>query len=71
MQCYIDAKDGTTREAVAVCAECGAGLCLHHLVDEEMPKAAPPGLSGAPERGRLILCEECAEIRRGMSPAQR
>ena len=71
MQCFVDAKQGAAREAVAVCVECGAGLCMQHLIDEEMPLSHPPGLSGYPKRGRLILCEECAAVRRGLTPASR
>ena len=56
MQCYIDAEAGTSKHAVAICNACGVGLCLKHLVDEEMTRHAP-GLSGHREQGRRILCE--------------
>lgn len=30
MKCYVDAKAGTDKEAVAVCSVCGKGLCMEH-----------------------------------------
>ena len=32
MQCYEHAKVNEMKEAVAVCANCGAALCMEHLV---------------------------------------
>ena len=67
MKCYVDAREGANKEAVAVCSSCGMGLCVEHVVDQEMLLSRPPGLAGYPERGMLILCERCAEARQGLT----
>lgn len=37
MKCYVDARDGDTKDAVAICSTCGMGLCMEHLVHQELP----------------------------------
>lgn len=60
VQCYVHAKEGTGRDAVAVCAVCGMGVCLDHATDREAPLAQR--VSGwASETAMLILCPRCAE----------
>ncbi|RLI75603.1 hypothetical protein DRO97_02925 [Archaeoglobales archaeon] len=36
MKCYICAEEGKETDAVAICIVCGMGLCMDHLVREEM-----------------------------------
>lgn len=62
MKCYVDARGGTHKDAIAVCNMCGVGLCEEHLLEEGMERHGP-GLTGYRDRGRLILCEQCAEAR--------
>ena len=54
MQCYEHAKANETKEAVAVCANCGAALCMEHLVveTEVTPKTN--------EQRRRIFCQTCS-----------
>jgi len=40
MHCYECAKRGGTEPAVAICWSCGAGLCLRHLHDAALDRAA-------------------------------
>ena len=59
MNCYLEAKAGTEKEAVAVCAVCGMGLCMDHLTEIDNPPAASVGLMG--DRSHMaILCPRCA-----------
>ena len=54
MKCFEHAKTGETKEAVAVCASCGVGLCMDHLIEE---------ISNVPrtnQETRSILCHICA-----------
>jgi hypothetical protein len=37
LNCYICAKEGKETTAVAVCLACGMGVCMKHLVREELP----------------------------------
>jgi hypothetical protein len=36
MKCYVCAKQGIDKEAVAICIVCGMGLCLGHAFKEEL-----------------------------------
>jgi hypothetical protein len=53
MRCYEHAKTNETRDAVAVCSNCGAALCMEHLVVEAevTPKTN--------EQRRRIFCQTC------------
>ncbi len=42
MNCYECTKDGTQVAAVAICLNCGAGMCMRHLA-EERATAGPGG----------------------------
>ena len=63
MNCYICASDARRgpiglsglpeRPAVAVCHECGAGVCFGHAVILEEPVYRPAG-------ARLFACPTCA-----------
>jgi hypothetical protein len=70
MNCYDCATDGNHRDAVAVCVDCGAGLCIEHAVPVRhwltatqtimrVERVEPPA--------RLIRCESChtAHLARG------
>jgi Uncharacterized protein conserved in archaea (DUF2180) len=47
MNCLICARTGAERTAVALCPNCGAGLCLDHV--EQNARADGPG-------GTLLAC---------------
>ena len=36
MKCYMCAKEGKDTDAVAICIVCGMGVCMDHLVREEV-----------------------------------
>jgi hypothetical protein len=55
MKCFEHAKAGETKDAVAVCSNCGAGLCMDHLF--EMVEMVPR----TNQQRRLIFCRTCAE----------
>jgi len=60
MKCYEHAKQGKDVEAVAVCAICGMGVCIDHLVEREVPLVH--AVSGwASETAMQILCQRCAQ----------
>jgi hypothetical protein len=56
MKCFEHAKAGETRDAVAVCTNCGAGLCMDHLIEDvsTIPRTN--------EKTRTILCHLCAHV---------
>jgi hypothetical protein len=69
MKCMVDSQEGMRRgampsgweapDAVAVCANCGMGLCLAHLVEREV--SVTGRVSGfASETSVVLLCERCA-----------
>ena len=37
MKCYICKEQGKDTDAVAICIVCGMGVCIEHLVREEVP----------------------------------
>jgi hypothetical protein len=57
MKCFEHTKAGETKDAVAVCSNCGVGLCRDHLVEELQTVARTN------EQRRLILCHTCANVR--------
>ncbi len=59
MRCFEHAKLGEIRDAVAVCSNCGVGLCMDHLIEQD--KTAPR----TNETARSILCFTCANVREG------
>jgi len=36
MKCYVCAKQGVDKDAVAICIVCGMGLCLGHAFKEQL-----------------------------------
>jgi len=58
MQCFDHAKANESRDAVAVCSNCGAAVCTDHLVEEfEMGVETN-------QRRRLIFCQTCSPSRK-------
>lgn len=48
MKCYMCALEKVVRDAVAICIVCGMGVCMDHLVREEVETwqggiPSPPG----------------------------
>lgn len=59
MKCYMCGTAGMTRDAVAVCAVCGKGLCKEHALERELPLVQR--VSGWVNKSTIhILCEPCA-----------
>jgi len=67
MKCYIDAKVGKDREAVAICIVCGMALCEDHLIREDVTlwEGGYPFPSEKVQKSMpRILCPECyAELK--------
>ncbi len=60
MKCYAHAREGEDRDAVAVCAVCGMGLCMEHAVEREVPLVRR--VSGWVGQTTMhVLCERCAK----------
>jgi hypothetical protein len=66
MNCYDCATTGTYRPAVAVCVDCGVGVCIEHAVNTShwltrtqalmrVERIEPPA--------RIIRCETCHAAR--------
>jgi len=63
MKCYVCATLGKDADAVAVCIVCGMGLCMDHLVREEMDVWEGGYPFPAQKTGKKlprILCPDCA-----------
>lgn len=60
MKCYECAKKNMDMEAVAVCSECGMGLCMEHAQRYEMHDL-PHGTQWVTRAPMHILCSECSE----------
>jgi hypothetical protein len=58
MKCYVDAKSGIEKDAVAVCAVCGMGLCMEHVHPHELPLQRW-GSDWINQTAMQILCETC------------
>jgi hypothetical protein len=58
MQCYEHAKANVAKDAVAICSNCGAALCMEHLV--EHVEVSPD----TNQRRRQIVCQTCAETKK-------
>ncbi len=56
MKCFEHAKSGGNKDAVAVCSNCGAGLCMEHLIEDVM------NVARTNQKTRSILCHTCANI---------
>ena len=61
MNCFDHALEDQLEPAVAVCSNCGAGLCRQHAqVSEHDVEQASVGPS-SPDLARLIRCSTCAK----------
>lgn len=58
MKCMDDAKSGIDKDAVAVCHDCGAGVCLAHAEQRRVTEA-PLGMAGAGRSHLVYLCPRC------------
>jgi hypothetical protein len=67
MRCYECATKSRETEAVAVCTECGRGLCMEHAGIVRVPQffELPMGMARVTRRCSLdrprVLCQECRE----------
>ena len=59
MKCYIDAKAGIDKEAVAICAVCGKALCMEHAHEKTKQMHREPGW--VLHETVYILCDTCLE----------
>ncbi len=79
MNCFDCAALGRTVEGVAVCADCGAGVCLDHaqVTPRWLTRAMPINRTVALEPpARIIRCGLCQQARDAQAgeqprPAQR
>ncbi len=60
MNCYDCALNGNTTPAVAVCNDCGAGICLDCVRVEQTDHthSSSPGVP-TPHRTRTLTCASC------------
>lgn len=61
VKCYIHVKEGSTADAVAVCAMCGMGICMEHAYEQRFPARTSPGEVGTSHGSMRILCPEDAK----------
>ncbi|MFC5802230.1 DUF2180 family protein [Streptomyces formicae] len=66
MLCFDCAQRGGEEPAVAVCQECGAGLCPAHTtaVAQLVHRAAGMGPVSSSVPGRRMTCRDCRLARR-------
>ena len=62
MNCFECSNGGATREAVALCHHCSAGLCSAHVIVVDDPVKAVHAVVKTivlPLHARLMLCHTC------------
>ncbi|MBO8196596.1 DUF2180 family protein [Streptomyces oryzae] len=61
MHCFDCSKEGTETPAVAVCVDCGAGVCPRHLISEPEPvrQSTSPGRVWSAGESRRMICLVC------------
>ncbi|MGI5347613.1 DUF2180 family protein [Streptomyces sp. CA-250714] len=61
MHCYDCSEEGTQTPAVAVCVDCGAGVCARHLHSEPEPvrRSTSPGQAWSTTEARRMVCVVC------------
>jgi hypothetical protein len=65
MQCYVCAEAGKQTEAVGICIVCGMGLCMDHVLREDVglwEGGYPFPKERAKKKLPRILCAECKEV---------
>jgi len=70
MICYECHQGGKTREAVALCQHCSAGLCSNHasILDDPVTTLYPVvKIVVLPLRARVFLCTTCRDALRQRS----
>lgn len=74
MRCYECSQEGLSRDAVAMCHHCSAGLCQAHVVIVDDPvRASEPicKLVILPQRARLFFCRRCSRaLRQRLEPTE-
>ena len=78
MNCYDCASTGVVTPAIAVCDDCGAGVCIEHAVVRHRRLTRTVALNRQIEvepPARLVRCETCTAAhdaaRRGSFPTRR
>lgn len=64
MNCYVCAEAESSREAVALCHHCSAGLCLEHIFSRPRSVIAIAPLNrevALPIKARELLCPVCKQ----------
>lgn len=64
MQCYECATHGIQREAVGLCTQCSAGLCMEHAVSVQQPVHTQRPINQVvvlPLKTRQLRCAKCHE----------
>ena len=75
MLCYDCAQEKREAPAVAVCVQCGRGLCVRHVVRQEKAvlERVPGGMGSRvvplPQPAVRLLCDECARLVRAKESA--
>lgn len=67
MKCYICAQQGEDSDAVAICVVCGMGVCMDHVIREEVETwegGYPFPSKRLPEKIPRMLCPECISVYR-------
>ena len=63
MKCYICAKEGKNTDAAGICIACGMGLCMDHIIREDIDLwegGYPFPVKKTGKRLPRILCPECS-----------
>ena len=72
MNCYDCVIKNTTQPAIAICHDCGAGICTDHANTETkyLTTMVPLGMPVAVEPpGRIIRCNTCANANNAVTSA--
>jgi hypothetical protein len=67
MKCYLCALQGEDTDAVATCVVCGMGVCMDHVIREEVETwegGYPFPAKKLPKKIPRMLCPECVGVYR-------
>ena len=73
MNCLDCAANGQVTPAVGVCHDCGAGVCVDHVVSRDRPLTRLEGIGmkvKVEPPARLVRCEVCATAVDAVSEAR-
>ncbi|GAA3735316.1 DUF2180 family protein [Streptomyces tremellae] len=59
MNCYDCLRQGRTTPAAAVCADCGAAVCVGHVHEGRAQARRNAGLTATMYSRRLLTCTAC------------